>query len=88
MGTIISAILHVMTEDDIKLKINWHFQNYYDMPCAQLGLYLILAEKCAKKYTVQKQVSVGVRSQMSKTPEGRGEDKLGGGGRPFSTIFR
>ena len=75
-----------MTEDDIKLKKNWHFQNYYDMPCAQLGLYLILAEKCAKNCTVQKQVRVGVGSQVSKTSEGGGGISLVGG-RPFSTIF-
>ena len=48
MGTVNSTILHVMTEDDIKLKRNWQFQDNHDMPCAQLGLYLILAEKYAK----------------------------------------
>ena len=62
-----------MTEDDIKLKRNWHFQNYLDMPCGQLGLYLILAEKCAKKCTVQKQVSVGVRIECQKPPRGGGD---------------
>ena len=64
MGTINSTILHGMTEVDIKLKRNGHFQTYHDMPCAQLGLYLILAKQFAKKCTVQIQHGLGWESEL------------------------
>ena len=38
-----SAVVDGMTKDDKKLKRNWKFQTYHDIPCAQnIGLYLIL----------------------------------------------
>ena len=43
LATIDSAVVDGMTKDDKKLKKNWKFQTYHDIPCAQnIGLYLIL----------------------------------------------